>query len=225
MADNKGMSKIKNEFSTIVITAQTFNPSIFTETWLIKNDIIHEKAFEGTRVFSPEVAQFQTSELQVLVIPPKMQIVFSVREGDSDAELPKKIAIRTVELLPQTSYQALGLNFDFLVAHTSGQDFNSYNRDLLGNGNNNLLQEFSVPDAKFGRYFSKNYGEGRLKLDIKPVKVGPENEDQTRFSFNFHCEVFQFDSQNRVGKLVSLIEQWDSLYKYAQQLVGLGTKI
>ena len=68
-----------------------------------------------------------------------MQITFGVLEGDSSAVLPKKIGVRTVELLPQTSYQALGLNFDVLIAHTDGKDFDSYNRALLGNGNNNLL--------------------------------------------------------------------------------------
>ena len=65
------MSKIKNEFAAIVITAQTFNPSIFTETWLIQNDIIPEKAFDGMRVFSPQIARFQTADLQFLVVPPK----------------------------------------------------------------------------------------------------------------------------------------------------------
>jgi hypothetical protein len=128
-----------------------------------------------------------------------------------------------VELLPHTPYQALGLNFDFFVAQPSGQDFSSYNRALLGNGNNHLLREFSAPDAKFGRYFSKNHGEARLKLDIKPVQAGPESKDLLHFSFNFHHEVSQLGSDARVRKLTQLIGGWTSLCEYAERLVNLGS--
>jgi hypothetical protein len=214
---------IENAFSGIVLTAQSFNPLIFTETWLDRNDIIRADSLEGLRVFSPEIAQFQTEEVKVLVIPPKMQITFRIHEITGEFEIPRKIVIRTVELLPHTPYQALGLNFDFFVSFPDEKDFNVYNRTLLGTGDYQLLQEFSAADAKFGRYFSKDHGDARLRLDIKPVKGGPHNKDLLQFSFNFHHDVTQIDLSERAKWLIELIDTWASLQDYSARLVKIGT--
>jgi len=72
---------IEKSLSGIVLTANVFNPSIFTETWLVKHELVADDALTGARVFTQEFAQFKTSEMEVFVIPPKMQIVFTI--GDS----------------------------------------------------------------------------------------------------------------------------------------------
>ncbi len=219
------MPTIENAFAGIVLTAQTFNPSIFTETWLTQNDLVPADAFVGMRVFSPEAAQFQTASFQVLVIPPKMQITFGIHGNAGGADLPQRIATRTVELLPHTPYQALGLNFDYFVAQPEGQDFSGYTRALFGEGQNSILGEFSAADARFGRYLSKDHGEARLKLDIKPVQAGPEGErkDVLQFSLNFHHDVSSFSLDERVARLAQMISRWASLRDYAERLVNLAT--
>jgi len=216
---------VENAFAGIVLTAQSFNPSIFTETWLDKNGVLAASSLEGIRVFSPEVAQFQTKECQVLVIPPKMQITFPIHRVEGDFEVQRNIAVRTIEVLPHTPYQALGLNFDFFVSFPAEKDFNAYNRALLGSGDYQLLQEFSSADAKFGRYFSKDHGPARLKLDIKPVKGGPQNKDLLQFSFNFHHDVAQLDLAERAKRLIEFIRGWSSLREYSERLVKMGTTL
>ncbi|MEE9614377.1 MAG: hypothetical protein V3W31_05410 [Thermodesulfobacteriota bacterium] len=215
---------IENAFSGIVLTAQSFNPSIFTETWLDKNDIISADSIEGTRVFSQVVAQFQAKEVRVLVTPPSMQISFGIHKVEGEFEVPCRIPIRTIELLPETPYQALGLNFDFYVEPPKGQDLCTYSRALFGAGDYKLLQEFSAMDSRFGRYFSKNYGDARMKLDIKPVIAGPDKKDLIQFSFNFHHDVSNIDLPERARKLIDYIGTWGSLRKYSEGLVSLGTK-
>lgn len=217
--------RVDNAFAGIVLTAQSFNPSIFSETWMDKNGILAADSLEGIRIFSPEIAQFQTKEFRVLVTPPKMQIMFQIHNIHGDFEVQRNIAIRTIELLPHTPYQALGLNFDFFVSFPDEENFNSYNRALLGTGDYQLLKEFSSADAKFGRYFSKNYGEARLKLDIKPVKGGPQNKDLLQFSFNFHHDVAQFDLSERAKKLIEFVRGWSSLREYSERLVKKGTTL
>ena len=216
---------VENAIGGIILTAQTFNPSIFTETWMARNNVVKPESLVGPRICSPEVAQFQTNDIQVMVVPPKMQILFPM-QGVSDAfDLPRKIAVRTVELLPHTPYQALGFNFEYFVAQPAGQDFNAYDRALLGTGDCRLLREFSLSDARFGRYFSKNYEEGRLRLDIKPVKAGPENKEFLQFSFNFHFAVAQLEQPERVKQLLRLIEKWGSIQKYAETVVETGSSL
>lgn len=216
---------VENAFAGIVLTAQSFNPSIFTETWLDKNGILSADSLDGMRVFSPEVSQFQMKECQVLVIPPKLQITFRIHQIAGEFEVQRNIASRTVELLPHTPYQALGLNFDFFVSFPDEKDFNAYNRALLGTGDYHLLQEFSAADAKFGRYFSKDHGDARLRLDIKPVKGGPHNKDLLQFSFNFHHNVRELDLSERAKRLIDFIAAWASLRDYSQRLVKMGTTL
>jgi len=218
---------IEKSLSGIVLTANVFNPSIFTETWLVKNNLVPDDALTGPRIFTQEFAQFQTSEMQVLVIPPKMQIVFTIGDnGKSDSII--EFAARVVDLLPQTPYQALGLNFDYFVAPPEGHDFQKYNRALLAGDADGLLKEFSSPDARFGRYFSKNYEEARLRLSILPIKDGLEpskQEERMKFSFNFSYDVEAVESAERPKRLVARINEWSDLHDYSERLTKEGSKL
>jgi len=218
------MLLIEKAFSSIVLTAQSFNPSVFTETWLSAYCVLPADKLVGVRVFAPQVAQFQTSEVQVLVAPPKMQITFPIQAEGEAPQLACHVAARTVELLPHTPYQALGLNFDYFVPPPEGQDFNVYDRALFGDGGSKLLREFNSSDARFGRYFSRDYGAARLKLDVKPVKAGPESKDLLQFSFNFHHALPEVALEERAKMLLRMISTWGQLRDYSQRLVELGSQ-
>lgn len=216
---------IDNSFAGIVITAQSFNPSIFTETWMHANGIIEASRLEGVRLFSPEIAQFQTNEAQVLITPPKMQITFRTHSVESNFENQRNIATRTVQLLPHTPFLGLGLNFDYFVLLPPEEDFIDYDRKLLGTGEYKLIREFDSKDARFGRYFSKDYDFARMKLEILPVKAGPENKDMLKFGFNFHHEVSGLEPKQKEPKLIELIGGWNKLYEYSAKLVETGSRL
>jgi len=215
---------IENVFGGIVLTAQSFNPSIFTEAWLIENQILPQDSLTGPRVYSPEIAQFQTPHLQVLVIPPKMQVLFGLQAGRAEHERATNIMVRTVQLLPQTPYQALGLNFDHFASPPDKEEFGAFDRRLLGSGDYALLGEFSGGDARFGRYLSKDFGDWRLRLDIKPVTAGPDNRELLQFSFNFHHDVSHASQTERSSELVRVLGMWESLRAYSDDLVKRGTQ-
>lgn len=210
---------IENESASIVIIAQLFNPSILTEAWINKYDIIELPKLEGVRIFSPNVVQFQTSEVGVQVTPQKMQIVFNTHNPKEDILIHKDIAIKTVNLLPHTPFQSLGLNFDFFIIEPPGEIFNEYNKKLLGSGDSKLSQEFSSSDVKYGRYFSKNHGDARLKLNIVPVQRIDDKKDLIKFSFNFHHDITNYEVDKRCARLVELISRWKSLYDFSRNLV------
>lgn len=212
---------IENAFSAIVLTAKIFNPSIFSETWLVKNDVVNADELVGLKLFSPEVTQFQTSDVEVIVIPPKLQIRFGIHEKN-DFSKPLKVASRTVELLPNTPYQALGVNFDFFLVPPLGRTFLEYDRALLGTGPSRLLEEFSSEDARFGRYFSKDHETSRLKFEIKPVIAGPAKNELLNFSFNFHHELEMHELADRKEKILEAILRWKEYKAYAEHLVELG---
>jgi len=207
----------------MVLTAQAFNPSIFNEVWLDRNDVVPSALLKGFRVFSPEVAQFETSDLQVLIIPPKMQVTFPMERANADGDLPQRILTRTVELLPQTPFRALGLNFEYFVVPPSEQEFLPYNHSLFREGKNNLDGEFGSNNSLFGRYYSANRGIFRLKLDIKPGRAGEARKEVMHFSFNFDFDVSDIEPNERVRKLGVAIRQWGELGTYARRLVDLGS--
>lgn len=211
--------------ASIVIVAQTFNPSIFTETWLNKNDLISADKLVGARIFSPEVAQFGTSQMQILVIPQKLQITFPILQGLEDFGAPIEFSKGIIKLLPHTPFKAVGLNFNYFYEQKSENEFNVYNRKLLGDGDYKLLKEFSSADAKFGRYFSKDYMGFRLRLDIKPVKVEPDKKEMLEFAFNFHHDLSEEDSSKSDEVLIGLISNWNNLFEYSAKLLELGSEL
>jgi hypothetical protein len=217
------MPPLDNAFAGIVLTAQTFNPSIFTETWLVQNGLVTADAIVGTRIFLPEGAQFQTQGLQVMVVPPMLQVVFGIAGQGEMADAARAFAAKVIQLLPHTPFQALGLNFDYFVRAPDGEDFGRYNRSLLGTGNIGLLSEYSAADARFGRYFSINRGDARVRLEVKPVQAGPDTKELLQFSFNFHHEASNLISSERPGKLIECLTGWPACHEYANRLVGLGT--
>ncbi len=221
--NEENIPPIENAFAGIVITAQTFNPSIFTESWLVQNKIVQADAFTGLRLFSPEISQFQTALLQVSIIPPKMQTIFNIKQNPVDISIPIQFSAKVVELLPHTPYTGIGLNFDYFLAPPKGKDFFSFNRELFGKGDCKLLQEFSAPDTKYGRYFSKQYGDSRLKLDIKPVQAGEEKKDLLQWSFNFHYDISQLTQDLRAKKAVEFINTFEALKKYSESILSFGT--
>ena len=90
---------IENSSASIVLTAQSFNPSIFTEKWLGDNDVLPTDSLDGLRIFSPQVAQFQLPNCQFVVVPPKMQISFGLQEGSIDPNVPLTAASRVAQIL------------------------------------------------------------------------------------------------------------------------------
>lgn len=227
------MTNIKTNHAAagIVIVAQSFNPSIFSETWLINNKVVELECLIGTRIFDPAVVTFQINDKETVVgiDQQKLQISFKTLgiEGDFDRQL--NVPIRVVELLHHIPYQAMGINFDFWMELAEGEDFLKYNRSLLGEGEYKLLKEFAAPDARFGKYLSRDYKGARLKLSIiptiKPAKGSESSLDLLQFSFNYHFEVSSIPMEDRSIKLLAYMREWQLIKSYSEKLVELGANL
>ena len=214
---------IEKALASIVVTAQAFNPSIFSEKWLNENGLVDLSALSGVRLFSPEIAQFQTEKFSVLTLSPKLQVSFDITKPEKIDTAPRQFVGKVVRLLPHTPFLALGINFDFFVSQQKGDDFGKYCQALFSPGNSALLKEFHAPDVRFGQYLSKNIGNARLKLDAKPVRIEPEKRELLQFSFNFHHDLATIEQNTRADELHKLLDTWESLYAYAMKLVAMGS--
>ena len=200
-----------------VIVANQFNPTVFSQYWLISNHIIGPNDFESQAcVFSPMVTQIMTHRFSLSIFPEQLQ--FAPVESESQQDLALATVGRIVELLPHTPYTAAGLNF---VWHVTPEqtDFAQFSRALFYRKASPLYREFDAEDARFGAYMSKTALGFRLKLDIKPtmlkVQDGPSSEVM-QFAFNYHRDIV---AGQAVQGVQDLLRQWNSAKDYSLQIV------
>lgn len=205
--------------SNVVVVANQFNPSIFSQVWLIKNDILSEDDFRQDCVFAPMLAQVHSQEFNLMVVPDQLQFAPRLhREKGGDLILAKVGKI--VESLPHTPYVAVGLNFNWLI-DPEDEGVGTFSRHLFYREDIPLYPEFDVEDARFGGYLSRDILGCRLKLDIKPVIIEQagteEKKELIKFAFNFHRPLCE---NNRVEHILDHLRRWDEAYVLAGKIIS-----
>ncbi len=201
--------------SNFVIAAQQFNPSIFSQLWLVQNGIASENDFKGESVFTPAFAQVRSPRFVLLVLPQQLQFA-PLPVEEQHGELVADAIGSIVRLLPETPYVAVGLNLNWLV-EIEPKEYPAFSRALFYR-ENPLYEQFVENDARFGGYLSKDILGARLKLDVKPKKTGPPGEEVEKllFAFNFHVDVRR---DNQVDEILRMANQWDSAMEHAVGII------
>jgi len=204
--------KIVNANATIV--AQQFNPSIITQLWLVRNEILSEDDFREGCITSPMVSQINSREFSLLTLPALLQFVPNNVEGENGDLVRTKLG-SIVSKLPHTPYNAIGLNFLWHL-DPEGTGMNEltksiFYRDIA------LFREFNTEDARYGGYLSKDAFGCRLKLDIKPVIVSvPTKKEYLQFAFNFNLDL---SGNNPVEEISLLLTRWNEARALSLQIV------
>ncbi len=205
--------------SNLVITAHHFNPSIFSQLWLVRNSILQEDEFAPGCVFSDQGANVEAQEFGLLVVPPQLQFVPKVpqdRQGDLVVSKVGKI----VEVLPHTPFTAVGMNF-FWQVEPQDADVPALTRSLFYESDRGLYRLFDTEDARFGAYFSKDVLGCRLKLDVKPIIHQTEDEPRelVQFAFNFHLDLPK-EGNNIIPRIEQHLQIWDEAGAEAARIVN-----
>jgi len=124
---------------------------------------------------------------------------------------------RIVRLLPHTPYVAVGLNFVWHLIPNAAQ-FGEFCKGLFFR-DNPLFTAFDVDDARYGAYLSKNSLGARLRLDIKPHRMGPPGEgtELLQFAFNYNLDLPR--SAAAVEQILQMLRRWDEARRESQELV------
>lgn len=201
--------------SAVVIAAQQLNPTIFTQNWLIERGILgRDELMEGS-LFSDFVVQVRSRTFQMLVLPEQLQFVPSVPLQEQQQFLLEKVGA-IVNLLPQTPFKAVGLNFAWHLIPTDG-DIARLSRELFFVPDRPISRFFDAPDSHFGAYFSKSVPPFRMKLDIKPTIVTLQDRQERRmlFSFNFHADL----DQRAVQQITDALGCWNEVVQQTERVV------
>lgn len=195
--------------SNVVIAAHHFNPSIFSQLWLVRNGIVGEEEFRPGCVFSDQAANIASESFDLLVIPPQLQFMPKV-PSDQQGDLVAAKVGAVVGALPHTPYSAIGMNF-FWHVELDDSNVQSFTRSLFFDPSRKICQHFDSEDARFGAYFSRDALGCRLKLDIKPITrhTGEESTELVQFAFNFHLDLPETGNQT-VPTIENQLRIWDA---------------
>jgi cellulase/cellobiase CelA1 len=210
---------IQIENQNVVIIARNFNPTIFSQLWLVKEGIISESDFIPPLVFSPFAVDFRTNQFHLLVVPDRIQLTFSQPKSENQNVL-YNILGKIIKTLPHTPYVAIGFNNNFIFTPEDQSDYAIKLKNTLIADNNPLYPNFLSDDSRFGFYCSKNYLEMRLRLDVKPRQITSQQGMKTEsitFDFNYHYDLCE---ANKVKEIESFLEKWTQTEELSKEIVS-----
>jgi hypothetical protein len=202
--------------AVVVVVAHQFNPSVFSQTWLVRNELLAEADFMPGSVFTDLIVQVHSRQFNMLVISEQLQFFPDVARAEEQALIVDKMS-RIVRTLPHTPFKALGLNFCWHLQPREG-DIGRTTRGLFYRDRNPLYQQFAADDAHFGGYLSKNVFGFRLKLDVKPILIattGGQPEGRVQFSFNFHVDL----DDNGAQQITEHLVRWNEVRQEAERII------
>lgn len=205
---------------SIVVLAQSFNPSVFNRHWLIKNNFIEEESVLPNSIFVPGVTQLSTKKFNLVVVPEQLQFNIGHQSVNLDDEI-KNTLLPIIEKLQEIPYKAVGLNFNWFV-NDSEKSIKELCQELFFISESKLFQKFETENSRFGSYMSMDFGKSRLKLDIKPVNSleikTKESSEYIQFAFNFHI-VLKLDDSAK--ELIDTLKQWSNFKNESKKIIDL----
>ncbi len=201
--------------SNVVIAAKQFNPSVLSQIWLVKHQIIAENEFEPHSVFTDVIVQVRTKRFQLVAIPEQFQFAPAADENNAASLIEDKVG-KIVSELSHTPYRGIGMNFLWHLAPNE-EAMAALTRRIFFHENTNPFKSFDTADAHFGAYMSKNIFGGRLRLDIRPVP-SPDNKQQyLQFSFNFNRDINE--GEDSVAIIKEAISHWNDAQDEAKSII------
>jgi len=214
---------IQKENEDIVIVAKSFNPTIFSQLWLVRENIVSEAAFAGEHLFSPIMVNFSTNDFQMLIVPDRLQLTFSENATDKP-EIIRQVPEAIVKKLSHTPFVAVGFNFRLVFTPNNKEKYVELAKYFIVADANPISDFFDSSDARFGFYYSKDFMNMRLKLDIKPTsridQAGVKNE-LLSLNFNFHKDL---DSEDKGAQLLSVLGAWTESEKHCAEIANAFQK-
>lgn len=202
---------------SVVIVANTFNPSIFDKHWYVTKDIIEEGQIEAQPIAIPQFSQISTVDYIITVTLNQLQLQCKNQEA-FEAFVPSVLS-RIVQKLPEIPYSALGFNFGF-QCKGSEEEVKDLSHKLFRHGNSEFIKEFQ-DDSFYGTFLVKKFEEARLTVEgrINELKEDKGNERHSlSFNFNFH---WNLSRGNEVKEMLDIIQKAKNYHYEANRLIQL----
>lgn len=189
-----------------IVIVGIFKPSKFDKYFFLKNNIFEEGEIAETSIFSSEFSIIETQDFNLTVL--SNQLIFTEKEPqlkDLMSEIFSKI-INSVDI----NASGFGINLHWFLF--SEDKTNELSKKYFYNETSTINDFFKGDNISYGCYLSKDFGNSRMKLDIKPVtvtKIGTELEQRVIvFNFNFHTDLKNKNCKQEIIKSLSEIQKY-----------------
>ena len=203
--------------SNVVVVAENLNPSIFRETWLVKEGVFTEEEIVPESFFSSVSVNVVTSSVELLIVPERLQL--TLKTDEKQDEIVKKVLGNIVKALPHTPYRAVGINFHWILELSDQSKLPKVTQEMFLSEENPLRNIFDTGDTVVGVYLSKDELEMRLKLNVKPIKGGGTNVGKEALQFNFNFDKSINNPERATGIVLETIDKWLAAKAISEKIV------
>ena len=187
--------------ATIVLLANSHNPTIVTNEWLTRKEILTESPVDFTH--TPMFSTVETTSFVLYVDPQRLRVDVKIINQVSLSELPEVVK-RYVDTLPEVPYSAIGFNSRWQVDDLPLHDI------LKGNftGKSELFTRVFGEQHSIGGIVMWEYDAFRVQLTAKPAQANPV------IDFNYHSVT------KEVGDLYDRLSKFADVTDHSNKIVN-----
>jgi len=196
---------------SIVVAANTNNPSILNPDFLKYNEIVPGdwEVVEPT-VTTGVVSQvtFQ-NEIVAIAEPDKVNFTESIHDGDWGSLVIPGIAQQYLKTLPHVRYNAVGINPTGHIAFDTMDEARSFSLKLIARG---PWLDLNTGLNQVATRFFYPIEQGQFVLSVEPAKKseGDFEASVVVFAANFHRNIVGENPQERLTSAIGFIDKWKS---------------
>jgi len=188
--------------ASLVIVASNYNPSIVSRDWLRQKGIFPGPV--SNFFHAPVFALVESEDFSLTVDEARLQVTTKRVTTDNLNEMTR-IAERFVEILPETPYKAIGMNYQYDVAEEKCDLYS------VLSPNSSKLRDLLSSQYEVGATLKFKYTEFVTTLTIQP-SVGKQH--QYRLSFNFHSNTASVDElKNRLASQAAILDKAETIVR------------
>ena len=222
MSDNSAEKKIILTTISVVLVADSNNPTIINPDFLSSNNVL----VEGLQLREPPITTPVYSQViyqgGISVKAEPNRVIFEQAETGTPLQsmnvVSPEMAVRYVENVPHVPYSAIGIN-PVAIRYLNDGSKEKLSRSLSDGGTWTSFKDV-IPEIQFKAIYS--YEKKKINLDIAEVKK--REQDGTElfglvFRANIHRDIKQTTQQGRISELKSIIKSWDDDLKDFYSLI------
>lgn len=206
--------------ANVVVVARQFNPSVLSQLWLVRKGLVGEEDFREGCIFTEALAQVNTDEFNLLVVPPRAQFSTHVDRQRQQQLIVHKMG-GLVYALPETPYRAVGINLTWQMI-PDAETISDLSRRLAFVRDSQVHRMFDSEDARFGAFLSRDSLGCRLLLSVKPEEISEGNEVLS-FAFNYHRDIGQADDAPQV--ITEVLARWNEALEETSEIARAAEEV
>lgn len=198
-----------------IVIVGNFSPGNFDKYFFIKNLIVSENEIQENSQFFNELCILNTPMFNITIVV--NQLVFTDLNGSYNLD-NAIIVLKKLVSTSQFKCSAMGINFHWYLF--SEEKTTELSKRLFYNENEKITKAFfNVDNVSYGLYLSKDFGNSRMKLDIKPAtvtKIETSIEQKVlAFVFNFHVDLKNKDNT----MIFKILDESSSYFNESKKIV------